>query len=144
MDTARTTWLVHVIFGQYRARPVVVLVGLLALAPSTGASAKLPPSGQAARIYYVIDGDTVALTNGARVVLSVNLADYEDSDEFEARIYPELELIAKTELESGAGPERRVAQEAVRELLTTSSSKTAKTLRVLTNRLTNRHLRQRY
>ena len=31
-----------------------------------------------------------------RQVLSVNLADYKDRDDFEARIYPELELIAKS------------------------------------------------
>jgi hypothetical protein len=62
-------------------------------------------------------------------VLSVNLADYKDRDDFEARIYPELELIAKSELESGAGLERRVALEAVCELLTSSSSKTVKALR---------------
>jgi micrococcal nuclease len=38
---------------------------LLAPAPA----AKLPPGGSAARIAYVIDGDTVALANGRRVRL---------------------------------------------------------------------------
>lgn len=64
-----------------------------------------------------------------RLVLSVDLADYKDREDFEARVYPELELIAKTELESGAGLERRVALEAVRELLTSAGSKTVKALR---------------
>jgi hypothetical protein len=41
----------------------------------------------------------------------------------------DLELVAKSELESGAGLERRVALEGVRELLTTSSAKTTRTLR---------------
>jgi hypothetical protein len=59
-----------------------------------------------------------------RLVLSVDLADYKDREDFEARIYPELELIAKKELEAGGGLERRVAQEAVRELLTSNESKT--------------------
>jgi micrococcal nuclease len=42
--------------------------GLLVLAPTTGA-AKLPRGGQAAHIAYVVDGDTVALTNGRHVRL---------------------------------------------------------------------------
>ena len=46
-----------------------------------------------------------------------------------ARIYPELELIAKKELEAGGGLELRVAQEAAREVLTSSESKTVKALR---------------
>lgn len=46
----------------------VALVGLLALTASAGA-ANLPPGGQLARIGYVVDGDTVDLTNGARVRL---------------------------------------------------------------------------
>jgi hypothetical protein len=43
-----------------------------------------------------------------RLVFSVDLSDYRDREDFEARIYPALELIAKTELASGAGLERRV------------------------------------
>jgi hypothetical protein len=64
-----------------------------------------------------------------RLVLSVDLADYKDREDFEARVYPELELIDKKELEAGGGLERRVAQEAVRELLTSDESKTVKALR---------------
>jgi predicted type IV restriction endonuclease len=60
---------------------------------------------------------------------SVLMVDYRDRDDFEARIYPDLELVAKGELESGAGLERRVALEAARELLTISSTKTMRTLR---------------
>jgi endonuclease YncB( thermonuclease family) len=48
--------------------PLAALVGLLAVAVAAGA-AKLPPGGQFARIAYVVDGDTVDLTNGARVRL---------------------------------------------------------------------------
>lgn len=47
---------------------LVALVGLLALDVAAGA-AKLPYGGSFARIAYVIDGDTVDLTNGARVRL---------------------------------------------------------------------------
>jgi hypothetical protein len=38
-------------------------------------------------------------------------------------------LLAKPELESGAGLERRVALEAVREIMTAPTSKTARALR---------------
>ena len=41
---------------------------LFVLAPTAGA-AKLPRGGQLARIDYVVDGDTVRLTNGRRVRL---------------------------------------------------------------------------
>lgn len=81
------------------------------------------------RYFKLYDAPMLGVPPEERQVLSVNLADYKDRDDFEARIYPELELIAKSELESGAGLERRVALEAVRELLTSSSSKTVKALR---------------
>jgi hypothetical protein len=81
------------------------------------------------RYFKLYDAPMLGLPPEERQVLSVNLADYKDRDDFEARITPELELIAKTELESGAGLERRVALEAVRELLTASNSKTVKALR---------------
>jgi hypothetical protein len=82
--------------------------------------------GQYFKLY---DAPVLGVPPEERQVLSVNLADYKDRDDFQARIYPELELIAKTELESGAGLERRVALEAIRELLTASGSKTVKALR---------------
>ena len=44
---------------------VVVTLGLTA----TAGAAKLPHGGQVARIAYVVDGDTVQLTNGRRVRL---------------------------------------------------------------------------
>jgi endonuclease YncB( thermonuclease family) len=47
---------------------LVALVGLLALAVAGGA-AKPPPGGRFGRIAYVVDGDTVDLTNGARIRL---------------------------------------------------------------------------
>jgi endonuclease YncB( thermonuclease family) len=47
---------------------LVALVGLLAVEAAAGVR-KLPPGGQVARIGYVVDGDTVALTNGERVRL---------------------------------------------------------------------------
>jgi hypothetical protein len=81
------------------------------------------------RFFKLYDAPMLGVSPEERLVLSVDLADFKDREDFEARIYPELELIAKTELESGAGLERRVALEAVRELLTSSGSKAVKTLR---------------
>jgi predicted type IV restriction endonuclease len=81
------------------------------------------------RYFKLYDAPMLGVPPEERRVLSVDLADYRDRDDFEARIYPELELIAKSELESGAGLERRVALEGVRELLTSSSGKTIRALR---------------
>ena len=81
------------------------------------------------RYLKLYDAPVLGVPPEERLVLSVDLADYRDRDDFEARIYPELELVAKSELESGAGLERRVALEAVRELLTSSGSKTVRALR---------------
>jgi len=47
---------------------VIALGGLLAVA-ATAAAARLPRGGTSARIEYVIDGDTVVLTNGRHVRL---------------------------------------------------------------------------
>lgn len=48
--------------------PLAALAATLALA-ATAAAAKLPSGGRLARIEYVVDGDTVQLTNGQRVRL---------------------------------------------------------------------------
>jgi micrococcal nuclease len=48
---------------------LVLGVGLLLVLASTAGAAKLPRGGQLARIAYVIDGDTVVLTNGRHVRL---------------------------------------------------------------------------
>ena len=81
------------------------------------------------RFLKLYDAPVLGVAPHERGVLSVDVADYKDREDFEARILPELELVAKAELESGAGLERRVAQEAVRELLTSSGSKTLRALR---------------
>jgi predicted type IV restriction endonuclease len=81
------------------------------------------------RYFKLYDAPVLGVPPEERSVLMVDLADYRDRDDFEARIYPDLELVAKGELESGAGLERRVALEAARELLTTSSTKAMRALR---------------
>jgi predicted type IV restriction endonuclease len=81
------------------------------------------------RYFKLYDAPVLGVPPEERQVLSIDLADYKNRDDFEARICPDLELIAKRELESGAGLERRVALEAVRELLTATTSKALKSLR---------------
>lgn len=81
------------------------------------------------RYLKLYDAPMLGVSPEERLVLSVDLADYKDREDFDARIYPGLELLAKTELESGAGLERRVALEAARELLTSPGSKTLSALR---------------
>ncbi len=48
---------------------LLLALGLLLASGATAGAAKLPPGGRLARIEYVIDGDTVQLTNGRRVRL---------------------------------------------------------------------------
>jgi hypothetical protein len=82
------------------------------------------------RIFKLYDMAVIGALPEERLVFSVDLSDYRDQDDFETRIYPALALIAKTELASGGTQlERRVALEAVRELMSSSSSKTIRTLR---------------
>jgi hypothetical protein len=81
------------------------------------------------RYFKLYDAPVLGISPEERRVLSVDLTDYRDRNDFEARIYPQLELIAKVELESGAGLERRVALDGVREILTSSGSKTIEMMR---------------
>ena len=48
---------------------LLAALGLWLVLAATAGAAKLPRGGEAARIAYVIDGDTVQLTNGRRVRL---------------------------------------------------------------------------
>lgn len=81
------------------------------------------------RHFKLYDAPLLGVKPEQRLVLSVDLGDYKNREDFEARVYPELELIAKGALETGGGLERRAAQEAVRELLTSADSKTVQALR---------------
>jgi endonuclease YncB( thermonuclease family) len=60
--------LLHVPLSAGALRLLVPLAALLLLAP-TAATAERTAGGQRARIAYVVDGDTVDLTSGARVRL---------------------------------------------------------------------------
>jgi predicted type IV restriction endonuclease len=79
--------------------------------------------------FLVYDAPVLDVPPHQRVIFSVDLVEYSDRADFDARIYPEIALIAKAQMESGGGLERRVAQEAIREILTTGHSKSLSILR---------------
>jgi hypothetical protein len=73
------------------------------------------------RIWKLYDGPVLNVEPEDRLVIEVDLSDYQDREEFETRIYPDIALLAKSEMETGAALARRAAQESIRELLTTNS-----------------------
>jgi len=64
-----------------------------------------------------------------RLVFSVDLADCTDREEFEVRLFPDLSLLVKSAMADGSGLDRRAAQKATHDLLTTPGTATVKTLR---------------
>ncbi len=76
------------------------------------------------RFWKVYDAPVLNVEPEDRLVFEVDLGGYRDRDEFEARIYPDLALLARSEMETGAALQRRAAQESIRELLTTGESRT--------------------
>jgi predicted type IV restriction endonuclease len=79
--------------------------------------------------FEVYDAPVLDVPPHERLIFAVDLTEFSDETDFDARVYPELSLIAKGEMESGGGLERRVAQEAVREILTSGESKSLSILR---------------
>lgn len=64
-----------------------------------------------------------------RLVFEVDLTEYTDREDFEVKLYPELELLSKTAMCEGTGLDRRAAQQAVRDIMGNRSSRTVGTLR---------------
>lgn len=64
-----------------------------------------------------------------RLVFEVDLTDYTDSEDFEVKLYPDLELLSKTAMREGTGLDRRAAQQAVRDILGNRNSRAIGTLR---------------
>jgi predicted type IV restriction endonuclease len=64
-----------------------------------------------------------------RLVFELDLAGYKDREDFELRIYPNLALLSKGQMADGTGLERKAAEEAVRELLTSGDSSAVEALR---------------
>jgi predicted type IV restriction endonuclease len=81
------------------------------------------------RYWKVYDAPLLGIEPEERIVIDLDLADYTDREEFEARLYPELALLSKEEMGRGHALERRAAQESVRDLLATPSSATLRALR---------------
>lgn len=81
------------------------------------------------RYLKVYDAPLPGMLPHEREILSIDLAAYEGRDEFDALIWPYVELVAKSQLQSGMGLERWVARESARGLLTTPISRTVRTLR---------------
>lgn len=65
-----------------------------------------------------------------RLVFQVDLVDCADREEFEVKLFPDLSLLVKSAMAEGAGLDRRAAQKAARDLLTTSDSAAVEALRV--------------
>jgi hypothetical protein len=64
-----------------------------------------------------------------RLVFEVDLTDYTDREDFEVRLYPDLELLSKIAMREGTGLDRRAAQQAVRDILGNRNSRAIGTLR---------------
>jgi hypothetical protein len=80
------------------------------------------------RFVKVYDPRVPDVTPENRLVFELDLAGYQDREDFEVRIFdPDLSLLSKDSLASG-GLERRAAKEAVRELLTDAASKSVHSL----------------
>jgi Type I restriction enzyme R protein N terminus (HSDR_N) len=57
-----------------------------------------------------------------RLVLSVDLAEFADREDFDTRIWPVANLLSKNSMQTGDGLERYAARELIRTLLTTERS----------------------
>jgi Type I restriction enzyme R protein N terminus (HSDR_N) len=65
-----------------------------------------------------------------RLVFEVDLVDCADREEFEVKLFPDMSLLLKSTMAEGSGLDRRAAQKAVRDLLTTTGSAALEALRV--------------
>jgi hypothetical protein len=64
-----------------------------------------------------------------RVVISIDLGDFADRDDFDTRIWPVAALLTKEAMQSRVGLERYAARELVRSLLSDGRSATIEALR---------------
>jgi hypothetical protein len=80
----------------------------------TGTRWAILTDGRYWKVYETMVPDT---TPEQRLIFEVDIAEHEDREDFETRIFPLLALIAKEELETGIGLERRASMEAIRQLL---------------------------
>jgi hypothetical protein len=64
-----------------------------------------------------------------RRVFEVDLIDCTDREDFEVKLFPDLSLLVKSAMADGSGLDRRAAQKAARDLLTSPESLSVTTLR---------------
>lgn len=64
-----------------------------------------------------------------RRVFEVDLIDCTDREDFEVKLFPDLSLLGKSAMADGSGLDRRAAQKAVLDLLTSPQSESVKALR---------------
>ncbi len=82
--------------------------------------------GQHIQLY---DIPLIGLEPEDRLILSIDLADFADREDFDTRIWPIASLLAKDSMQTGDGLERYAARELVRTLLTSETSTTIIALR---------------
>jgi hypothetical protein len=63
-----------------------------------------------------------------RLVFEIDLADYQDREDFEVKVYPDVSLMSKKSMKEGTGLTRRAAQQAISDLLAASNSAPVKAL----------------
>ena len=64
-----------------------------------------------------------------RSILEMDLAGHSDREEFAVETFPDMALLSKSEAATGVGLERRAAQTAVEDLLSTPESSSLEALR---------------
>jgi hypothetical protein len=74
------------------------------------------------RILQVYDLPVTGVPPEDRLVLSVDLADFADRDDFDSRIWPAAALLRKDAMASGNGLEQHAARELIRTVLSDPSS----------------------
>jgi predicted type IV restriction endonuclease len=81
------------------------------------------------RLIRIYDVPVTGATPEERLVLTIDLADFADREDFDSRIWPTASLLTKEALDTGEGLENYAARELIRKLLTTPGSATLGALR---------------
>lgn len=80
------------------------------------------------RQLHVYDAPIVGVQPSDRLVLQVDLVDYADRDDFDARLWPAAAMLAKKAMVTGQDLERHAARELIRTILVDASSTSVKAL----------------
>lgn len=81
------------------------------------------------RLLQLYDVPVEGLDPEDRIVLSIDLAEFADREDFDTRIWPAASLLSKSSMQTGDGLERYAARELIRTLLTTERSATVMALK---------------